>query len=476
LSTSQFSSTPTVTRFFKVIKSENDGREYRYLVLPNSMRVLLVSDMTVEKSAVALNVNIGNYQNPKQRPGFAHFLEHTLFLGSVKYPEVGSFQQFISTHGGENNAYTADENTNYYFDVDSGALDPALDRFAQFFIAPTFDADYMEREKNAVNTEYLARLNDDVSREKDVYRTLFNTEHPAANFPVGKLETLADAEGSTVRDELIAFYQNFYSANLMTLSVVGNHRLDDLQKMVESRFSQVRNLNIAIVDKYPNFFTENFLPASVSVKPLKEMRKLTFTFPMPGYSSRYQSKPVEFLSHLIGHEGAGSILALLKSLGWAESIQVSPIFKNRQQSLFHISIDLTKAGAKSKDQITSVVFDYLKIVSSRGIADWRFSELKQMAELNFRYGEKLSVVDTANEMAQAMQDYSPQDVLKGPYDYHHFNENIIKDALGHLSKSNALITFVAPEANTTATSNSYQVPYNHTAGIPAILDLKAVYH
>src|SRR4051812_30433005 len=156
-----------------ISKSDNDNRDYRYLTLGNNLRVLLISDTAAEKSAAALNVHVGSHQNPKDRAGLAHFLEHMLFLGTEKYPEADAYQDFISQHGGTNNAYTAEENTNYFFDIEHASLEPALDRFAQFFINPLFDANYIDHEKNAVNAEYLAKINDDDRREWDAYRALF---------------------------------------------------------------------------------------------------------------------------------------------------------------------------------------------------------------------------------------------------------------------------------------------------------------
>ena len=58
---------------------------------------------------------------------------------SFRYPDEDEFDNYLSSHGGSCNAYTAEEDTNFYFDVTSGALPGALDRFAHFFIGPKFD-------------------------------------------------------------------------------------------------------------------------------------------------------------------------------------------------------------------------------------------------------------------------------------------------------------------------------------------------
>lgn len=70
--------------FEKIIKPKVDQREYRGIILNNGLRVMLISDKTTDKSAAALDVNIGSMQDPIKLQGLAHFLEHMLFLGTKK--------------------------------------------------------------------------------------------------------------------------------------------------------------------------------------------------------------------------------------------------------------------------------------------------------------------------------------------------------------------------------------------------------
>ncbi len=464
------------SRVARVTKSENDLRDYRYLTLTNGLRVLLVADASAEKSAAALNVYVGSHQNPQQRPGLAHFLEHMLFLGTEKYPQAGSYQDFISQHGGDNNAYTAEENTSYFFDIEHGYLEPALDRFAQFFIAPLLDSSYVEQEKNAVNAEFLAKINDDDRREWDVIRNLINPVHPASVFAVGNLATLADREEQAIRDDLLGFYRNFYSANLMTLTVVSNQKLDDLQKMVESRFAQIPNRNKVIDENYPPLFLPSVLPASLSIKPVKELRQLRVIFSVPSFARQYQTKPWDYFAQLLGNESGGSLLALLKNLGWAESLKAGELLQGRHDGLFEISIGLTKSGVKAKDQIVSALFDYIKLIGAQGMSEWRFREQQQIADLEFRFRERQSAIDTATELAQAMQMYPAQDVLSGPYIYSNYDQDLLKQAYSYLRQNNALITLTAPEVETALVSDYYKAAYRLQSGIPEVMDLKPAYH
>ena len=89
-------------------------RQYRDVTLSNGMRVWLISDSTVQKSALSLLVDAGSKDDPEDALGLAHFLEHMLFISTKKYPKVNEYSQIVSSHGGSNNAYTARDLTNYF--------------------------------------------------------------------------------------------------------------------------------------------------------------------------------------------------------------------------------------------------------------------------------------------------------------------------------------------------------------------------
>ena len=126
-------------------KSAIDTRSYRHRVLPNGLEVLLVSDLASDQAAAALAVDVGSFAEPESHLGLAHFLEHMLFLGTAKFPDPDGYGDFISRNGGDRNAYTALDHTNYFFSIRPEAFFEGLDRFAQFFIAPRFDAAYVSR-------------------------------------------------------------------------------------------------------------------------------------------------------------------------------------------------------------------------------------------------------------------------------------------------------------------------------------------
>lgn len=461
-----------IKEIFPLNKSENDKRQYRYLILANELKVVLISDPLADKAAAALSVKIGANQNPTEREGLAHFLEHMLFLGTEKYPEAGAYQAFIAQHSGAFNAYTAAENTTYFFDIDPAQLDPALDRFAQFFIAPLFTAKYVDRERQAVHAEYMAKIKDDLRREWEVYRELFNPTHPNAKFSVGNLTTLADRKGKSIRDELIDFYQSHYSADLMNLVVVGREDLDHLQQLVTSRFSAVPQRQVDVPTQYSPLFVNGNLPATLEIKPEKETRRLVFNFPIPQNPDYFTKKPQDYVAHLLAHQGEGSLLSFLKRLGWAENVSAGLTLQNRYDAVFQFSIELTREGVRARDQIVSLVFYSLEQIRLHGVNAWRYEEIREMANVHFRYQEKQSPIEMVRLLSEAMFYYPPSQLLKNEFWYAPFNETPIKEFLKYLSRDNLLLTLTAPEVIPYRVSKLYSAPYSLRSGVAEILDLK----
>ena len=443
----------------EIITSPNDQREYRHVRLDNKLDVLLISDPTADKAAASLDVYIGSYQNPADRAGLVHFLEHMLFLGTEKYPDPGEYQRFISEHGGSHNAGTGLENTNYFFDIDAAHLQPALDRFAQFFSAPNFDAKYVDRERNAVESEYRLKIKDDGRRLQDVLQEQVNPLHPLSKFTVGNLETLADIQGRPLREELLAIYKKYYSANIMKLVVLGRESLDQLQAMVEPRFAPVNNSDVIVDIHSAPLFEPERLPMKVSARPLQNSRELSLVFPLPKMSPHWQTKPASYLAALIGHEGDGSLLDVLKQRGWAEALGAGVALEDRGSALFSVDISLTPLGLEQQQQIVEMFFAWVALIREQGIEPWRYAERAQLSDIAFRFKEKQNPISYVSGLASMMQRYPPVDLLQANYVMKAFDKALIAEVIGMLTADNVMLQLTAPEVETDRVSVMYQTPY-----------------
>ena len=170
------------TLFTNIEKSKSDKFDSLIKILPNGLKALLVSDPEAEQSGAALGVNIGSLSDSKDEVGLAHFCEHLVFMGTEKYPLESEIEEYLSKNGGDSNAYTGLDHTVYYFNVDNDAFEGAVDRFAQFFISPKFNEDTVDREINAINSEFNKNKNNDSWRMYQLFTSQLNENSPFSQF------------------------------------------------------------------------------------------------------------------------------------------------------------------------------------------------------------------------------------------------------------------------------------------------------
>jgi len=443
-----------------VIKSEVDKKQYRSLVLENGLTVLLISDPEADQAAAALDVHVGSGSDPDNWDGLAHFLEHMLFLGTKKYPQAGEYQRFIKNNGGSNNAYTAFDHTNYFFSIKADKLLPALDRFSRFFIDPTFDATYVDRERSVVHSEYQARRKNESRRIWDAGKKLINPSHPASGFSVGSKYTLRDRESASAREKLIAFYEQYYSSNIMALAVLGAQSPDQLEAWVVERFSQIPNKNIEVPVFDRPYLNAELLPARINILPEKDHNNLGFQFPIPSTKKEYRSKPIHYIANLLGHEGEGSLLARLKQRGWADGLSAGVGFMDDINGTVSLSIQLTEEGLRHVERIGELLFQTIALVESSGIEAWRYEEEHRLAEMSFQFAQESAAGRLVRSLAAGLHDYPAIEVLRGPYLMERFDAKRITELLSYLRPDNVNISVVSKTAETDSRTELYDVAYS----------------
>ncbi|TPX51820.1 hypothetical protein SeMB42_g00517 [Synchytrium endobioticum] len=437
----------SVQVFEDIVKSQADDRSYRLITLPNKLDILLISDPSTDKSAAAMDVHVGHLVDPEEFAGLAHFCEHLLFMGTEKHPEENAYSQYLSDHGGHSNAFTSVENTNYYFDVNADHLEGALDRFAQFFIAPLFLESTTDRELNAVDSEHKKNLQSDSWRLFQLEKDLCSKDHPYHKFGTGNIETLKNepvSKGLDIRKFLFKFHESYYSANIMKCVILGKEPLDTLMKWAVSMLSAVKNKNIVVPSFAGHPLTNEVLRRQILVKPVKEMKHLEMTFPFPDVTQDYRIHPQEYISHLIGHEGDGSILALIKSRGWALSLSAGVTSGGTNFDFFKISVELTDEGLAHWEEIIVICFQYMALMRNAGIQEWIFRESEALAEMSFRFKEKGSPASYASATAGHMQHFDKSDILSGNYLFHDFRPDVIQTYLNYLQPDHFRVMVVSP--------------------------------
>jgi insulysin len=216
-----------------------------------------------------------------------------------------------------------------------------LKRFGSFFTCPLFTEGATGRELNAIESEHAKNLQTDSFRVYQINKERQNKDHPHSKFFTGNKKTLLEEtkrKGLNLRQALMDFYSRYYSADQMTLAVVGPQSLSALKKMVKTAFSGIANLQVGppeqswkgIIPPYDNNGNSQ-IPSFghvVKVVPVQDLRQATITWPIiyqddQDRNNALLTKQAAYISHIIGHEGPGSLLSYLKSKGWANSLEAS---------------------------------------------------------------------------------------------------------------------------------------------------------
>lgn len=402
-------------------KALSDDRLYQVITLRNGMVACLISDPKTRKAACAMSVGRGHMSDPPELPGLAHFCEHMLCLGSEKYPGDGEYQAWLAQHGGNHNASTGAESTTYQFSVSADHFVPALDRFAQCFVAPLFPAAATEREVGGLDALFQRARNSDAKRALQLLKHVADPGHPFSKFGAGNASTLRElpaAKGIDVRENLLRFHAANYSGNVMRLCVMGRQPLKHLAHIVATMFCPVQNKYLeerVLWSGQP--YPPNLLCRMVCYRPVADTRTLTLNWPLP-FPGRedYAGKSVSFVADLLGHEAKGSLTCYLQQTkGWITELTVDEKHEGSNYSLLQMTLNLTSVGLQHVDDIIAAVFYCIDMIKRQGPLKWRFEEMQKTMRLRFDYQEKKQPHSTVRNIAQSLLSFAAEDCLSGPY-------------------------------------------------------------
>uniref|UniRef100_A0A7N6FI15 Nardilysin a (N-arginine dibasic convertase) n=1 Tax=Anabas testudineus TaxID=64144 RepID=A0A7N6FI15_ANATE len=397
-----------------------------------------------KQAAAALCISVGSFSDPDDLPGLAHFLEHMVFMGSEKYPAENGFDAFLKKHGGSDNASTDCERTIFQFDVQRKYFREALDRWAQFFICPLMIEDAIDREVEAVDSEFQLARPSDSHRKEMLFGSLAKPGHPMSKFCWGNAQTLKHEPKEkqiNTYQRLRDFWRRYYSAHYMTLAVQSKETLDTLEQWVREIFIKVPNNG----EPRPDFshlqqpFDTPAFNKLYRVVPVRKVHALTISWAVPPQGKHYRVKPLHYISWLIGHEGTGSILSLLRKKCWALALfggnSETGFDQNTTYSIFSVSITLTDQGYQNFYQVNTHSLTHTKI----------YEEIQKIEANEFHYQEQTDPIEFVENICENMQLFPKEDFLTGDQLMFEYEPQVISAALSLLTPERANLLLLSPE-------------------------------
>ena len=207
---------------------------FERFVLANGLKVLFHKDTTTPMAVVNVLYDVGARDETEDKTGFAHLFEHLMFGGSRHIPD---FDTVLQKAGGENNAFTSNDITNYYDILPAENLDTALWLESDRMLSLAFTPKSLEVQRNVVIEEFKQRyLNQPYGDVWLELRPLAYITHPYKWATIEK--NIKHIEDATMND-VKSFFSRYYCPSNAILCVAGNVELEDIKQKVNYWFGSI---------------------------------------------------------------------------------------------------------------------------------------------------------------------------------------------------------------------------------------------
>lgn len=208
--------------------------DYQDFTLDNGLRVFVHQDITLPTATVNLLYNVGSRDEDENKTGFAHLFEHLMFGGSANIP---FYDEPLQRVGGENNAFTSPDITNYYINLPADNLETAFWLESDRMLNLSFDPKVLEIQRKVVVEEYKQQyLNQPYGDALIKMKALAYKKHPYRWPTIGR--DISHIEQASMED-VRSFFHKFYHPNNAILVVAGNIVFDDVRRLAEKWFGPI---------------------------------------------------------------------------------------------------------------------------------------------------------------------------------------------------------------------------------------------
>lgn len=387
---------------------------YEHFTLNNGLQVYVHEDATTPIAAVNILYNVGSRDEDPNRTGFAHLFEHLMFGGSKHIP---SYDEPLQKVGGENNAFTSPDITNYYITLPSANLETAFWLESDRMLSLSFDPQVLDVQQKVVIEEFNQRyLNQPYGDVWLKLRPLSYQVHPYRWATIGK--DISHIENATL-DDVRAFFFKYYVPNNAILVVAGNVTVEQVKQLSKKWFEPIPAGEVynRQLPQEPLQTEARKLETSASV-PLNALYK---AYHMPGrFDARFPA--ADLVSDILGRSKSSRL--------YQQLLRDNSIFSNINayitssvdpglllvQGTLNEGVTLEEADAAVEAVVQELVdqpvsADELAKVKNQAEATLAFSEVELLNRaMNLAFAANAGNADFVNQEAGRIQAITPDDV------------------------------------------------------------------
>lgn len=362
--------------------------EFKEYQLSNGLRLIFNEDKTTPIVAFNLLYDVGSKDEDENKTGFAHLFEHLMFGGSINIP---SFDGPLQAVGGENNAFTSTDMTNYYITVPKNNVETAFWLESDRMLSLAFSDKSLEVQRQVVIEEFAQRyLNQPYGDVYLLLRPLAYKTHSYRWATIGK--EIAHIETATMDDVKAFFKAHYYPGNAI-LSISGDMDFEEVKRLTEKWFGDIpsKAKNIRSLTPEPIQQEERILEVERDVP----LNAIYYAYHMPARNDD-DYYVVDLLSDVLSRGDSSRFYdRLLKRTSFFAEINAF-VTGDLENGLFVVSAKLSEGVSYAKAE--ELIERELSEIIENGISEEELIKVKNKAESTFEFG-KTSAINKAMGLA-----------------------------------------------------------------------------
>jgi zinc protease len=361
---------------------------FEKFTLDNGLRVIVHEDKSTPMAVHDVMYDVGARDEEPDRTGFAHLFEHLMFGGSIHIP---SYDEPLQMAGGENNAYTTNDLTDYHLQLPAENLETAFWLESDRMISLAFDENSLDVQKKVVVEEFKEHyINKPYGDAQHKMRELAYKVHPYKWMTIGK--ELSHVENAQLQEVKDFFFKHYTPANAI-LTVAGNVTVDRVKQLAEKWFGDIPagKKYVRNIPAEPKQDAARFLEVRSGV-PLDALYKCWHM------SSRLDKRyyAADLITEILGNGGSSRLFqGLVKEEQIFSSIQCSH-FGSTDAGLLYIEGKLVKNV--TMEQAEKGIETELNKIKTQLVKETELQKVKNKTESLIAF-EDISLMNRANSLA-----------------------------------------------------------------------------
>jgi predicted Zn-dependent peptidase len=361
---------------------------FEKFVLDNGLRVIVHVDKSTPMAVVDVMYDVGARDEDEDHTGFAHLFEHLMFGGSL---HIESYDEPLQMAGGENNAYTTNDLTNYYCQLPAENIETAFWLESDRMCSLAFNENSLEVQRKVVSEEFKEQyINKPYGDVWHMLRDLSYKVHPYKWMTIGK--DLSHIESATLQEVKDFFFKHYTPSNAI-LTVAGNVSVEQIKRLAEKWFA-----DIPAGKKYVRKIKQEPVQKEPRMMEVTEDVPLDALYKCWHMSSRLDRRyyMAEIITEILGGGGSSRLFqSLVKDLQLFSSIECSHM-GSIDPGLLYIDGKLLKGV--SLETAENAVLAELEKMKTEMISKVELEKVKNKTESMLAF-EDISLMNRANSLA-----------------------------------------------------------------------------